>query len=279
MLISHHHSQHHRRNSSVTSLSASAAKYPEKIERLQAFDKWRHLQTDLNPGLMITTIYVHLSHRTSGHFVIECCSPSGHWMVEKSLKDLRMFQKNLDLAFPVEAGATGKPRILPKLLFPKCPKWLLLKKEIFGWYRYQIEKFMRLVLECSLLIAKSRLVEEFLESGLLNTEEEMEELSGKKMSIGTPMSVKNVLRCELGQVNLFESGESIVTVLYNNEVFPLVNKRSLAELEQTFSFLIGDELQFYAVDKGEKVLLNNDNFHAFCGSNNNQLLYLEVLHE
>lgn len=279
MLEFNHHSHHHRRNSSVTSLSASAAKYPEKIERLQAFDKWRNLQTDLNPGLMITAIYVHLSHLKSGHFVIECCSPSGHWMIEKSLKDLRVFQKNLDLAFPVEAGVTGKPRILPKLLFPKCPKWLLLKKEIFGWYRYRIEKFMRLVLECSLLIAKSRLVEEFLESGLLNSEEEMEELSGKKMRIGTPMSDKSVLRCELGQCSVFDSEDNVVTVLYNDEVFPLVNKRSLEELEQTFSFLIGDELQFYAIDKEGRVFLNSDNFHAYCGSNNNQLLYLEILHE
>ena len=56
------HHNHHRRNSSVTSLSASAAKNPEKIERLQAFDKWRAEQTDLSPNLFITEIYVHLSH-------------------------------------------------------------------------------------------------------------------------------------------------------------------------------------------------------------------------
>ena len=278
MWNSHHHNQqHHRRNSSVTSLSASAAKNPEKIERLQAFDKWRNMQTDLSPELMINALYVHLGHRTVGNFVIECCGPAGHWMVEKSLKNLRMFQNNLELAFPVEAGVTGKPRILPKLLFPKCPKWLLLKKEIHCWYRYQIERFMRLVLECSLLVAKSRLVEEFLGSDLLTAEEETEEMSGKKIRIGTPMGEKSVLRCKLGDILMNDNEGNIVTVLYKDDVYPLVNKRSLSELEQTFNFLNG-QLYFYAIDKNKKVLLNDDNFNDFC-TNNNQLLFMEILHE
>lgn len=273
-----HGQQHHRRNSSVTSLSASAAKNPEKIERLQAFDKWRNMQTDLSPGLIITTLYVRLSHRTSGHFVIECCGPKGHWMIEKSLKQIRKFEANLVLAFPVEAGSTGKPRILPKLQLPKCPKWLLLKKEVHCWYRHQIERFMRLVLECSLLVSKSRLFEEFLDSDLLTTEEEMEEISGNKIRIGTPMSDKSVLRCKLGEFNLSDNVDAdIVTVMLHDEVYPLVNKKSLHELEQTFSFLNG-QTSFYAIQNGRKILLDDENFCKYC-DNNNQLLHLEILHE
>lgn len=276
---SHYHGQqHHRRNSSVTSLSASAAKNPEKIERLQAFDKWRNIQTDLSPGLIISALYVHLSHRNAGQFLIECCGPTGHWMIEKSLKQMRKFEANLVLAFPVEAGSTGKPRILPKLKFPKCPKWLLVKKEIHCWYRYQIERFMRLVLECSLLVSKSRLVEEFLGSDLLTVEEEMEEISGKKIRIGTPMSDKSVLRCKLGEMDLSNNiNADIVTVLYHDEVYPLANTKSLYELEQIFYFLKG-KTSFYAIENGERILLDNENFSEYCG-NNNQLLYLEILHE
>lgn len=273
-----HQQHHHRRNSSVTSLSASAAKNPEKIERLQAFDKWRTVQTDLSPDLRINALYVHLSHRTAGHFVIECCGPKGHWMIEKSLKQMRTFEANLVLAFPVEAGSTGRPRILPKLPFTKCPKWILLKKEIQSWYRYQIEQFMRLLLlKCSVLVTKSRLVEEFLGSDLLTVEEEMEEMSGKKIRIGTPMSDKSVLRCKLGEVESFDSSSIIVTVLYNDEVYPLVNKKSLWELEQTFSFL-NSQLCFYAIENVERIRLDYENFNEYC-CNNNQLLYLEILHE
>jgi hypothetical protein len=272
-----HH--HHRRNSSVTSLSASAAKNPEKIEKLQAFDKWRTVQTDLSPDLMINALFVHLSHRSTGQFVIECCGPSGHWMLEKSLKQMRKFESNLILAFPVEAGLTGRPRILPKLRFPNCPKWLLLKKEIYFWYRYQIEQFMRrLLLECSIFVAKSRLVEEFLGTDLLTVEEEMEETDGTKFRIGTPMSDKSVLRCKLGVFDITEDDMSvIVTVLYDDEVYPLVNMKTIWELEQTFSFLKG-QAYFYAIENGERILLDDENFNEYC-SKNNQLLYLEISHE
>ena len=250
----HSHQQHHKRNSSVTSLSASAAKNSEKIERLQAFDKWRTIQTDLSLDLNINALYVHLSHRTAGNFVFECCGPSGHWMVEKSLKQLRKFEANLVLAFPVEAGSTGKHRILPKLPFTKCPKWLLLKKEIHCWYRYQIERFMRrLLLECSALVAKSRLLEEFLASDLLTTEEQIEEMSGKSIRIGAPMSGKSALRCYLGEVEMLNTNSSIVTVIFNDEVYPLVNKKSLWELEQTFSYLKGQP-NFYAIENVKRII-------------------------
>ena len=276
------HHNHHRRNSSVTSLSASAAKNPEKIEKLQAFDKWRTEQTDLCPNLVITEVYVHLSHRKRGNFVIECMGPTGHWLIEKSLKEFRQFQNKLEMAFPVEAGATGKPRILPILLFPKCPKWLLTKKEIHCWYQYRIERFMRLLLACSQLVAKSRLIEEFLgKDGQMTAEEEEEEemWSGKKVRISAPMSEKSVLRCMLGHRNLKMIVEkdfiSIITVMHKNEVYPLVNITNLSELEQTFSFLSGRK-QFY-INAEERILLVDDFQLGELG--NNPLLYMEILHE
>lgn len=272
---------HHKRNSSVASLSASAAKNPEKIEKLQAFDKWRNEQTDLRPDLVINAIYVHLSHRKRGNFVIECSSVTGHWMIEKSLLQLTQFQRNLELAFPVEAGLTGKPRILPKLyVLPKCPKWILLKKEICRWYRYQIEKFMRLLLECSILVAKSRLVEEFLGTDHLTAEEGEEEMSGLRMRISAPMSDKSVLRCHLGNFNELDIKENhLITVIHEGDVYPLVNLKSLAELKQTMSFLYENQkMQFYIVKSNERILLADDEtFKREC--NNNQLLYMEFLHE
>lgn len=275
--------QHHRRNSSVASLSASAARNPEKIERLQAFDKWRTEQTDLCPSLIINGIYVHLSHRKRDSFVIECSSVTGHWMIEKSFKQVDQFQKNLELAFPVEAGSTGKPRILPKLfVLPKCPKWLLLKKEICFWYRYQIEKFMRLLLECSVLISKSRLVEEFLGSDHLSAEEGEEEMSGKKMRISPPMSEKSVLRCHLGDFNhLNDQKDCIMTVVHEDDVYPLVNIKKLAHLKQKMSSLSGNQkMQFYALNSNERILLvDEEAFERECKNNNNQLLYMEFLHE
>ena len=275
------HHNHHRRNSSVTSLSASAAKNPEKIERLQAFDKWRAEQTDLSPNLFITEIYVHLSHRKRGNFVIECMGPAGHWLIEKNLKEFRQFQTKLELAFPVESGTTGKPRIIPNSIFLKCPNWLLTKKEIHGWYRFRIERFMRLVLDCSKLVAKSRLIEDFVgKEGQMTIEEEEEEemWSGKKVRISAPMSERSVLRCTLGQrkLELPETDAiSIITVLHNNEVYPLVNITNVSELEQTFSFL-SDRKQFY-INAEERILLVDDFQLGELG--NNPLLYMEILHE
>ena len=277
------YNNHHRRNSSVSSLSASAARNPEKIERLQAFDKWRTQQTDLGPVKhIITSIYVHLSHRKRGMLVIECSSASGHWMIEKSLKQVSQFLTNLELAFPVEAGTTGKLRILPKLhIFPKCPKWILLNKEVCHWHRYQIEKFMRLLLDCSVLITKSRLVQEFLDSDHLSAEEGEEEMSGKKMNVSPPMSEKSVLRCHLGNFNLEKTANTntIITILHEGEVYPVVNKKSLSELKQTMSFLSGNrKIQLFSIKSGERILLaDEDTFKREC--NSNQLLHMEFLHE
>lgn len=275
------HHNHHRRNSSVTSLSASAAKNPEKIERIQAFDKWRTEQTDLCMDLVISEVYVHLSHRKRGNFVFECMGPTGHWLIEKSLKEFCNFQRKIDLVFPVEAGATGKPRIIPIPIFTKCPKWLLTKKEVHCWYRERIERFMRLLLECSRLIAKSRLIEDFLgkEGGMTAAEEEEEEMwSGKKVRISAPMSEKSVLRCTLGQ-RTFEQTKNqsmqILTVVFQSEVYPLVNIKNISDLEQAFSFLPGRK-QFY-INAEERILLV-ENFR-FGELGNNQLLYMEILHE
>lgn len=275
------HHNHHRRNSSVTSLSASAAKNPEKIERLQAFDKWKQEQTDLSPNLVISEVHVHLSYRTRGNFVIECMGPSGHWLIEKSLKEFRQFQNKLEMAFPVEAGVTGKPKILPSLMFTKCPKWLLTKKEIHCWYRFRIERFMRLLLECSQLVAKSRLIEDFVEKeGQMTAEEEEEEemWSGKKVRVSAPMSERSILRCTLGNVKneLFENEcVSLITVIHNNEVYPLVNLTNKYELEESFSFLSGRK-QFY-INAEERILLVDDFQLGELG--NNLLLYLEILHD
>lgn len=208
------HIHHHKRNSSVTSISATAARNPERIEKLQEFDKWRHEKTSLCFDMVISGIYVHSSHRNRGNFILECTGPSGHWLVEKSFEDFILFIKDLKEAFPVEAGTTGKLRILPKLPLRKCPKWILLKKEIRVWHLVQIERFMRVLLTCSPLVAKSRLMEEFMKSDMLNEIEEQEELSGKSVCISAPTIDSDVLRCHL--TNLKCEEEEIFTSIEIN---------------------------------------------------------------
>lgn len=271
-------SHHHRKNSSVISLNASSSKNSEKIERLQAFDKWKLEKTIPSFSSKVNSVNVHFSHRNAGNYVLECTGPDGHWMVEKSLPDFAEFQKELKLAFPVEAGQTGKPKILPKLKFLKCPHWLLLNREIGCWYRNQIGQFMRSLLKCSLLVSKSRLVEEFLDSNHLTFEEEQEELSGMKLRISAPISSKNVLRCTLGHVDLKQDEKitSIITVVYKDNVYPLVNLKSFDELCQSFPF-INEMKQFYVKSETGKMIINDENFERISGLNN-QLLYLDILH-
>lgn len=189
---------HHKRNSSVTSISATAAKNPEKIEKIQEFEKWRHEMTALCFDLVISSVNVHASHRNHGNFILECTAPSGHWMLEKSFEEFVSFQKKLFAAFPVEAGQTGKPRILPKVPLKKCPKWILLNKEIHAWHLVRIERFMRVLLTCTPLVAKSMLMNDFMKTGILNGQEEQKEAwNGKSLSISTPMTSATAFRCVL----------------------------------------------------------------------------------
>ena len=274
MTSSNHSHHHHRKSSSITSLSAAAARNPEKIQRLQAFDKWKSDQTDLCPNLLISNVFLRSSHRKKGNFVIECISPDGHWMIEKSLKQFSDFQKNLVLAFPVEAGVTGKPNILPKILFVKCPKWLLLKKEIHCWYKIQIERFMRSLLTCSVFVSKSRILEEFIKSDLLNEEEEEVEMNGKKICISAPlMKTQTTLCCQLEELPLKdEKSETLMKIYYNNQLYPVINANSLKDLEETFDFLKGEK-HFYIFnsDNNERILLDEKNFDL-----NNNLLFMEI---
>lgn len=264
---------HHRKSSSITSLSAIAARNPEKIERLQAFDKWKSDKTDLCPNLLISNVFLRSSHRKQGNFVVECFSPDGHWMIEKSLKNFADFQKNLALAFPVEAGITGKPKILPKILFINCPKWLLLKKEIHCWYKTQIERFMRSLLACSPLISKSRILEEFVKSDLLNEEEKEVEMNGKRINISAPIMENRCLRCKLEQFTpKIEKTEILMKISFNDKLYPVINVSSLKELEKTFDFLSGNK-QFYFLNlnTNERIRLDENNFNL-----NNHLLVMEI---
>lgn len=110
-------------------------------------------------------------------------------------------------------------------------------------------------------------------------EEEEEMWSGKKVRISAPMSERSVLRCTLGNLKheMSENNDdiSLITVIYNTEVYPLVNIASKSELEQSFSFLSGRK-QFY-INAEERILLVDDLQLGELG--NNPLLYMEILHE
>ena len=102
--------------------------------------------------------------------------------------------------------------------------------------------------------------------------------SGKKVRISAPMSERSVLRCMLGQRKLELSENesiSIITVMHDTDVYPLVNITNISELEQTFSFLSGRK-QFY-INVEKRILLVDDFQLGQLG--NNPLLYMEILHE
>lgn len=259
----------HRRSSSVISLSTSAVGHnPQKIEKIQSFDRWRQRQTDLCPDFLISGVYLHSHRLRKGNFVIECMGPVGHWMIEKSLKQLADFQKELDSAFPVESGRTGKIRILPTLPFPKCPNWLLLNKEIYKLYKQGIERFMQNILTRSVLIAKSRIVYDFFKSDLLSETDEEDEVAGGRFVVSAPMIQGFRLRCVDDEIEPSKSShldprssETLLIVKFGEKMYPVISATCLSDIEGKLSFIKGEKL-FY--NENMELITEESDLKLYC---------------
>jgi hypothetical protein len=181
------HHQHRRKKSSITSISTTVAGNVGKIERFQAFDQWRFIQADLYHDFIVTGFLVHRGEEAKT-FILECTSPGRHWLSKKTLKQFKTFQENLEKVFPVEAGSTGRPRVLPKL-----PRF-------FPTRQRQIERFLSALLTVSPLIARSRLIGDFLMEDCIEEADEAEVLHG--IHISAPIFTGDELKCRVVEYNL-----------------------------------------------------------------------------
>lgn len=285
--------QHHRRNSSISSLSASAAGDPDKIQRQQALDRWCVDQADLCPDFSITAVRVHAGLRCGRWFVLECTSPDGHWMVEKSLPQLYRFQKELERVFPVEAGSTGKPRILPLLPWIQC-LGPLLKGGIYAWYMRRISCFMRHLLSVSILVAKSRVVGEFLKSDMVTEAQALDDEGvACDVEISGPFVEGQKLACRVVSFVAREpsvAGDALLRISFQSRIYPVLLSRhspTLRELLAETAFLSSGQgpVKMWHVDADgrEACLCDNDDLAAFLhGPSRHDLLYMDTapdLHE
>lgn len=192
--MTHQRSHHHRKSSSISSISPGVTGDSERIERFQAFNQWRFEQAELCMDFVVSGVIVHLGHNFG--FIIECTSPSGHWLTKKTIDQVKAFQKRLEQVYPVEAGKTGRPRIIPKLpCWPVTQKILELSPSLKRYYKRKLQKFMDQMLTRSLLIARSRVFEEFLRSNCVEVEESDEQNYVHGLYISSPKPKGNVLKC------------------------------------------------------------------------------------
>lgn len=188
-------SKHHRKHSSITSISASVAGNAGKIERLQAFNQWRIVQSDLCHDFIITGLLVHrVDDRQS--FILECTGPGRHWLSKKTLAQFRDFQTKLEKVFPVEAGRTGRLRILPSI-----PKYLP-KRLFYGYYHGKVTQLLNSLITVSPLIARSRVLGDFLMDDCMEDTDEAEILHG--VHISPPLSQEKVLKCSFVEYSIGE---------------------------------------------------------------------------
>ena len=174
------HQNHHRKHSSITSISTNVAGNAGKIERFQAFNQWRFIQADVYHDFIVTGLLVHRGDDKKS-FILECTSPGRHWLSKKTLKQFKSFQRDLEKVFPVEAGSTGRPRVLPKL-----PRF-------FPTRQSQIEEFLSKLLTVSPLIARSRLIGDCLMEDCIEEADEAEVLHG--VHISAPLPFGDELKC------------------------------------------------------------------------------------
>ncbi len=172
---------HHRKHSSITSISTKTAGNADKIERFQAFNQWRFIQADLYHDFIITGLLVHRGDKKNT-FILECTSPGRHWLSKKMLKHFKTFQEEIEKVFPVEAGKTGRPRVIPKL-----PYFLPTKLK-------HVKEFLDKLLTASPLIARSRLIADFLHEDCVEEADEAEILHG--IHISSPLPLGNELFCK-----------------------------------------------------------------------------------
>lgn len=178
---------HHRKHSSIVSISTNVAGNADKIERYQAFNQWRFVQGDLYHDFIVTGMIVHLGDSKES-FILECTSPGRHWICKKTLAQFRDFQAKLEKVFPVEAGKTGRLRVIPKL-----PRRFIPVGLFSSYFHRKIETFLNDLITLSPLIARSRIFGDFLMDDFIEEMDEAEALHGVHISLPVPQEKQ--LKC------------------------------------------------------------------------------------
>lgn len=141
----------------------------DKVAAHQEIERWKSQMTLVVAGCQISrarAINADFSEKKNPLFELLVETVTGTWRVKKSLMEFRHFSESLELAFPVEAGQRGHPRILPVcrvgnkvLIFWSSPKKKALK------LRQAVDHFCRELLYLPPYISRARLVLNFFLPG------------------------------------------------------------------------------------------------------------------
>lgn len=234
--------------STATSKSSGSGSDLHKIKKLQDLDKWRAEQTEEIPiditELRLVEIHAHeltLKVRTSS---------GSEWQRYTGVRNLKDFTKDLDLAFPIEAGHIGKhSRIIP---------YLSSSRRLFGGKYYSqenIQEYFDRLLKLPRYMLKSRV---FVNNFLRQTENEHYQAKSEHASESSSLLSTPIEDCKATKMKVKVKVGSEMSMIFLEANHININD-FMTQVRAKLTTNISNDLNFSYIDQeGDRINVIDD---------------------